>query len=193
MNERHSPFTLPPSLCTVLIVPVRSLPANAQFLLNDFTLDSITITPLQTTFAAGYDYMTDYDEWLNIQVGPTIDKNSLTKRGPSDTKQQWLSGRVGSGGVRSGRLRVQLLRTIVVQHTSHGRFSVVSIKGLHDNERLMQAVKPSHEFPLLVLGEGPLVSRRSKTNDMLLFIFTIGTAKIKKAAAANSPLPPNYL
>ena len=45
------------------------LPVYTQLLVKDFTLDSITVTPLQTTFAAGVDYMTDYDEWLNIQVG----------------------------------------------------------------------------------------------------------------------------
>lgn len=37
--------------------------------MKDFTLDSITVTPKMTTFVPGVDYMTDYDEWLHIQVG----------------------------------------------------------------------------------------------------------------------------
>ena len=40
-----------------------------QLLVKDFTLDSMVISPRQTTFAPGVDYMTDYDEWLHIQVG----------------------------------------------------------------------------------------------------------------------------
>lgn len=39
-----------------------------KLLVNDFTFDSLTVTPKQTNFAAGVDYMTDYDEWLRIQV-----------------------------------------------------------------------------------------------------------------------------
>lgn len=39
-----------------------------QLLVKDFTIDSITSTPQQTTFATGVDYMADYDEWLLIQV-----------------------------------------------------------------------------------------------------------------------------
>jgi len=45
-----------------------------QLLVKDFTLDSLTVTPKQTNFAAGVDYMTDYDEWLRIQVENIIAK-----------------------------------------------------------------------------------------------------------------------
>ncbi|CAM9093102.1 unnamed protein product [Laminaria digitata] len=44
-------------------------PMISQLLVKDFTLDSITATPMQTTFAPGVDYMADYDEWLFIQNG----------------------------------------------------------------------------------------------------------------------------
>lgn len=36
--------------------------------MKDYTLDSVTITPRQVTYVSGVDYMTDYDEWLHIQV-----------------------------------------------------------------------------------------------------------------------------
>ena len=36
--------------------------------MKNFTIDSITVKPLQTTYAPGVDYMADYDEWLFIQV-----------------------------------------------------------------------------------------------------------------------------
>lgn len=39
-----------------------------QLLVKDFTLDSITVTPKQITYVPGVDYMTDYDDWLHIQV-----------------------------------------------------------------------------------------------------------------------------
>ncbi|CAN0474286.1 unnamed protein product, partial [Scytosiphon promiscuus] len=39
-----------------------------QLLVQDFSLDSITVTPKQTTLAPGVDYMTAYDQWLFIQV-----------------------------------------------------------------------------------------------------------------------------
>ena len=48
-----------------------------QLLVKDFTIDSITVKPLQTTFASGVDYMADYDEWLFIQVS---EKPELTDR-----------------------------------------------------------------------------------------------------------------
>lgn len=46
----------------------RFLWLSKQLLVNNFTFDSITITPKQAPFAPGVDYMTDYDEWLRIQV-----------------------------------------------------------------------------------------------------------------------------
>lgn len=36
--------------------------------MKSFTLDSIAVTPKQTTFVLGVDYMTDYSNWLFIQV-----------------------------------------------------------------------------------------------------------------------------
>ena len=44
-----------------------------QLLVKDFIIDSITVKPLQTTFASGVDYMADYDEWLFIQVSENSD------------------------------------------------------------------------------------------------------------------------
>ena len=41
---------------------------SEQLLVNKFTFDSMTITPKHTVFATGVDYMTEYDEWLRIQV-----------------------------------------------------------------------------------------------------------------------------
>lgn len=40
-----------------------------QLLVNDFTMDSITVTPKQATFAPGVDYMTSHADWLFVQVG----------------------------------------------------------------------------------------------------------------------------
>lgn len=31
-------------------------------------MDSLDVTPKQTTFVPGVDYMTDYESWLHIQV-----------------------------------------------------------------------------------------------------------------------------
>ena len=46
-----------------------SLSSNScQLLVKDFTIDSITVTPKQKTTAPGINYMTDFDEWLYIQV-----------------------------------------------------------------------------------------------------------------------------
>ena len=36
--------------------------------MKDYTIDSVTVTPRQVTYATGIDYMTGYDEWLFIQV-----------------------------------------------------------------------------------------------------------------------------
>ena len=45
-----------------------------QLLVKNFTIDSITVKPLQTTYAPGVDYMADYDEWLFIQVSIYISR-----------------------------------------------------------------------------------------------------------------------
>lgn len=37
--------------------------------MKDFTLDSITVSPMQVTYVPGVDYMTSYVDWLYIQVG----------------------------------------------------------------------------------------------------------------------------
>ncbi|CAM9093034.1 unnamed protein product [Laminaria digitata] len=50
-------------------------PFISQLLVKDFTIDSITVTPMQTTFAPGVDYMADYDEWLFIQNGGKPDSD----------------------------------------------------------------------------------------------------------------------
>lgn len=39
-----------------------------QLLMTDFSFDSIDVSVQQTTNAAGIDYMTDWENWLNIQV-----------------------------------------------------------------------------------------------------------------------------
>ncbi|CAN0394251.1 unnamed protein product, partial [Scytosiphon promiscuus] len=49
-------------------VGVETGPMISQLLVKDFTIDSLTVTPRQTTFETGADYMTDFDEWLDIQV-----------------------------------------------------------------------------------------------------------------------------
>ena len=38
-------------------------------------MDSLEVTPKQTTYAPGVDYMTDYDSWLHIQVRSRRDQN----------------------------------------------------------------------------------------------------------------------
>ncbi|CAM9447778.1 unnamed protein product [Laminaria digitata] len=48
---------------------VETGPFISQLLVKDFTIDSITVAPMQTTFAPGVDYMADYDELLFIQNG----------------------------------------------------------------------------------------------------------------------------
>ena len=45
-----------------------SLSNSSQLLVMNFTIDSITVTPKQTTTAPGINFMTDFDEWLFIQV-----------------------------------------------------------------------------------------------------------------------------
>ncbi|CAN0482345.1 unnamed protein product, partial [Laminaria digitata] len=46
-----------------------------QLLVKDFTIDSITVKPMQKMFAPGADYMADYDEWLFIQNGGRLDSD----------------------------------------------------------------------------------------------------------------------
>nr|CAF04025.1 vanadium-dependent iodoperoxidase 1 [Laminaria digitata] len=55
---------------------VETGPFISQLLVKDFTIDSITVTPMQKTFAPGADYMTDYDEWLSIQNGGSPDSEA---------------------------------------------------------------------------------------------------------------------
>lgn len=43
-----------------------------QLLVKDFNIDSITVTPKQTTFKPGVDYMTGHDDWLFIQEGVDV-------------------------------------------------------------------------------------------------------------------------
>ena len=43
-----------------------------QLLLRNVTIDSITVSPLQTTFKPGVDYMTAYDDWLFVQVSHRV-------------------------------------------------------------------------------------------------------------------------
>ncbi|CAM9112449.1 unnamed protein product, partial [Laminaria digitata] len=54
-------------------VGVETGPMISQLLVKSFTLDSIAVTPKQTTFVIGVDYMTDYSNWLFIQNGGTPD------------------------------------------------------------------------------------------------------------------------
>ncbi|CAN0098562.1 unnamed protein product [Discosporangium mesarthrocarpum] len=44
-------------------------PHVSQFLLKDFSFDSLTVSAKQETFVESVDYMTDYDTWLFIQAG----------------------------------------------------------------------------------------------------------------------------
>ncbi|CAN0471952.1 unnamed protein product, partial [Scytosiphon promiscuus] len=48
-------------------VGVETGPHVSQLLVQNFTIDSITVEPKQYTFAPGEDYMADFDEWLSIQ------------------------------------------------------------------------------------------------------------------------------
>eukprot|EP00752_Nemacystus_decipiens_P010080 g8982.t1 len=50
-------------------VGVETGPMVSQLLVNDFTMDSITVAPKQATFAPGVDYMTSHDDWLFVQNG----------------------------------------------------------------------------------------------------------------------------
>ena len=52
--------------CGSLVLPFIEL--FYQLLVKDFIIDSITVTPKQKTLAPGINYMTDFDEWLFIQV-----------------------------------------------------------------------------------------------------------------------------
>ena len=48
-----------------------------QLLLRDVTIDSITVSPLQRTFAPGVDYMTAYDDWLFVQVSHRVNIETM--------------------------------------------------------------------------------------------------------------------
>ena len=47
---------------------LKYFPVLEQLLVKDFSLDSITCSPRQTTYVPGVDYMTSYDDWLYIQA-----------------------------------------------------------------------------------------------------------------------------
>nr|CAQ51446.1 putative vanadium-dependent iodoperoxidase 3 [Laminaria digitata] len=56
---------------------VETGPFISQLLVQDFTIDSITVAPIQKTFEPGADYMADYDEWLFIQNGGVPDHDDV--------------------------------------------------------------------------------------------------------------------
>ena len=41
-----------------------------QLLVKDVNFDSLTTIPRHMTFIPGVDYMTSYNDWLDIQVAP---------------------------------------------------------------------------------------------------------------------------
>lgn len=40
----------------------------SQLLLSDFFIDTIKVTPKQVTLVPRMDYMTTFDDWLDVQV-----------------------------------------------------------------------------------------------------------------------------
>ena len=46
-------------------------PVVSQFLLSDFLIDSIVVTPKADPLLPGMDYMTAFQPWLDVQVGIT--------------------------------------------------------------------------------------------------------------------------
>lgn len=44
-------------------------PVVSQLLLGDFVIDAITVQPKQATLIPGMDYMTSFQDWLDVQVG----------------------------------------------------------------------------------------------------------------------------
>ena len=60
-----------------------------QLLVKDFTIDSITVPPMQTTFAPGADYMADYDEWLFIQVSGETEHRAHKRDACADNIRSW--------------------------------------------------------------------------------------------------------
>ena len=43
-------------------------PVVSQLLLNDFVIDTIKVSPKQSTLVPGMDYMTSVQDWLDVQV-----------------------------------------------------------------------------------------------------------------------------
>ena len=43
-------------------------------------MDSLTVTPKQSTYLKGNDYMTEYDEWLDIQVSENTERSPRPPR-----------------------------------------------------------------------------------------------------------------
>lgn len=46
-------------------------PVVSQFLLSNFMIDSIVVEPTAVPLVAKMDYMTSFDDWLDVQVGKT--------------------------------------------------------------------------------------------------------------------------
>lgn len=69
-NRTHQGF-LSSTLCCVPPFTPAQTRCN-KLPLSGSTLDSLEVTPKQTTYVSGVYYMTDYDSWLHIHVGCTI-------------------------------------------------------------------------------------------------------------------------
>ncbi|MBE9053955.1 vanadium-dependent haloperoxidase [Nostocales cyanobacterium LEGE 11386] len=52
-------------------------PYISQFLLKDIPYGSLTISQRQETVVANVDYMTEYDEWLNVQNGGSVGQDKF--------------------------------------------------------------------------------------------------------------------
>ena len=55
-------------------------PVVSQFLLSDFLIDSIVVTPKADPLFPGMDYMTAFQPWLDVQVGIAHFTTLLYKR-----------------------------------------------------------------------------------------------------------------
>ena len=60
MKTMYSPDRLNSTLVTGPVV--------SQLLLNDFVIDTIKVSPKQSTLVPGMDYMTSVQDWLDVQV-----------------------------------------------------------------------------------------------------------------------------
>ncbi|CAM9303474.1 unnamed protein product [Sphacelaria rigidula] len=127
-------------------------PYMSQLLANDLTFDSIDVEVKQTTNVAGVDYMTDWENWLNIQNGGT----PLQKMREDPVKRFIRNGRDLARLVHTDTIYTEAFRGAMVLLAKDG-VAPTGANGPYlesTRQRGFTDWGPSHFLKMLGRGEG---------------------------------------